>query len=48
MVKRDSLIWPSLEVVDAVESSMLMSSDKSPAIARCCQRKSICCNESLT
>ncbi len=39
LVKAEGLLWPSLEVVDAVETIVLMSSDKGPLIARCCQRK---------
>lgn len=33
MLKADGLLWPSLEVVDAVETIVLMSSDEGPLIA---------------
>lgn len=32
IVKADGLIWPSLEVVDAVETTVMMFSDKGPLI----------------
>lgn len=38
IVKADGLIWPSLEVVDAVETTVMMFSDKGPLITWCCQR----------
>lgn len=41
MVKAEGVLLPSLEIVDAVETIVLMSSDKSPLIARCCRRKII-------
>lgn len=33
IVKADGPIWPSLEIVDAVETTVVMLSDKSPLIA---------------
>lgn len=34
MVKAEGLIWPLLEVVDAVETIVLMSSNEGPLIIR--------------
>lgn len=38
-VEAGGLIWPSLEIVDAVELRVVMLPDKEPLIVWCCQRK---------